>query len=90
MNEVKTYRALDYHIRLWGLWPVDVLVAFVVFILVHGIFNSMVLDSLVVGPVVLFGWKARRRPPLSAALLLSFVSTPQRFIVGLKAEASGR
>jgi hypothetical protein len=90
MSAIKTYKALDYHMQIYGFWPVDLGVVVVIFILIHGIFNSLLLDLCIVGPALYIAWRGRRRPPLSGALLLSFISLPQRFNVGITKEESGR
>jgi hypothetical protein len=90
MSGVKTYKALDYHMMLYGFWPGDLAVVAVLFILIHGVFNSLLLDLCVVGPALFFAWRARRRSPLFGAFLLSFVLIPQRYNVGLAREESRR
>lgn len=83
MSAVRTFKALDYDMKLYGFWPEDLLITFFVFIIVHGIFDSLVLDCILVGPVLYIAWRSRKRPAQYVSSVLSFISTPQQFNVGL-------
>jgi len=71
---------------LYGFWPGDLVVVFFVFVTIHGVFNSLILDCATVGPVLYAAWRSRKRPPLYFSSLISFLSTPQRYSVGLLCE----
>jgi hypothetical protein len=86
MSGVRTFKALDYDMRLYGFWPADLVIVCFVFIVVHGILNSLVADVVTVGPALLGAWRARRRSPRYGTTLLSFVLTPDRYAVGLAPE----
>ena len=88
MSSVRTFKALDYDMRLYGFWPGDLVVVCFVFIAVHGLLNSLVADALTVGPALFGAWRARKRSPRYGATLLSFVLTPERYAVGLSPEES--
>ena len=49
---MRTFKALDYDMRLYGFWPSDLLVVFVVFVGLHAFLNSILTDVLVVGPLL--------------------------------------
>ena len=86
MSGVRTFKALDYDMRLYGFWPGDLVVVCFIFIVVHGFFNSLVGDALTVGPALFGAWRARKRSPRYGATLLSFVMKPERYAVGLTPE----
>lgn len=86
MTEVRTYKALDYPMKLYGFWPGDLAAIGLVFVVMHGVFNSLALDACTVGPALCLAWRARNRPPRYAASLLGFVMTPARFGVGVALE----
>lgn len=87
---VRTYKALDYPMKLYGFWPGDLAAVFLAFLLVHGAFNRLLVDALVVGPLLYVAWRGRRRPALYVSSLLSFVFRPGRYGVGTRAERVSR
>lgn len=88
MSAVRTFKALDYDMKLYGFWPEDLLVVFFVFVIIHGVFNSLVLDFITVGPTLYVAWRLRKRPSQYVSSLISFLATPQRYSVGLLDEDS--
>ena len=66
---VSAFKALDYDLKAYGFWPPDLIAVLVIFILVHGIFNSLTVDLIGVGPLFYAAWRARRRPPVSCPSL---------------------
>ncbi len=90
MSSVNTFKALDYHLKTFGFWPGDLIGTFLVFCAVHGVFNSFLLDSVVVGPLLFLAYRARKRTPAFFSSLWFFVSTPQRFGVGFVREGYGK
>jgi hypothetical protein len=87
---VQTFKALDYDLKTYGFWPPDLIVLLLAFVLVHGPFNSLVLDLIVVGPLFYAAWRGRRRPPVYLRSLFFFSSTAQRFGVGHRKETITR
>src|SRR5437660_24800 len=88
MSAVRTFKALDYDMRLYGFWPSDLALVCVLFILLHSVFNSLILDTIVVSPSLYVAWRARKRPPRYAASLFSFCATPSRHSVGVYPESN--
>lgn len=86
MSAVRTYKALDYDMKLYGFWPADLVVVTVVFVVIHGVFNSLPLDLVTVGPALAAAWRARKRPPRHGSSLLSFILTPDRYAIGCESE----
>ena len=87
MTMVSAYRALDYDLKTYGFWPPDLIAVLLIFVLVHGIFNSLASDLIGVGPLFYAVWRARRRPPVYLRSLFFFASTAKRFGVGHRREA---
>ena len=88
MSAVRTFKALDYDMKLYGFWPEDLLVVFFVFVIIHGVFNSLGLDCITVGPALYVAWRSRKRPAKYVSSLISFLATPHRYNVGLVTEDS--
>lgn len=86
MSTVPAFKALDYDLKTYGFWPPDLIVMLLLFVLIHGIFNSLLLDLVVIGPGLLAAWRGRRRPPAYLRSLFYFASTAQRFGVGHRKE----
>ncbi len=86
MSGVRTYKALDYPMKLYGFWPGDLAVVALVFLVAHGVFNSLALDLGTVGPALCLAWRARKRPPRYAGSLLGFLTAPERYARGLRHE----
>jgi hypothetical protein len=84
---MNTYKALDYHLKTFGFWPGDLIGTFLSFCVVHWVFNSFLLDLVVVGPLLLLAFKARKRAPGYLSSLWFFASTPARFSVAAAREA---
>jgi hypothetical protein len=90
MSAVPAFKALDYDLKTYGFWPPDLISVLFIFVLVHGIFNSLILDLVVIGPVLYAAWRGRRRPPVYLRSLFFFASTARRFGVGHRNEAISR
>ncbi len=84
---VPTFKALDYDLKTYGFWPPDLIILLLTFVIVHGPFNSLLLDLIVIGPLLYAVWRGRRRPPAYLRSLFFFASTAQRFAVGHRREA---
>ena len=87
---MNTYKALDYHLKTFGFWPGDLIGTFLAFCAVHWIFNSLVLDLVVVGPLLFLAFRSRKRAPAYFGSLWRFATTARRFGVGLAREGRGR
>lgn len=83
---VPAFKALDYDLKTYGFWPPDLIAVLLVFVLVHGIFNSLTLDLVGVGPLLFAAWRGRRRPPVYIRSLFLFASTGRRFGVSRRRE----
>lgn len=90
MSVVAAHKALDYELKTYGFWPPDLIGGLILFILIHGIFNSIMFDGVVVGPVFYAAWRGRNRPPFYLRNLLLFVSTPPVFAVSARREVIRR
>jgi hypothetical protein len=90
MNIVSAFRALDYDLKTYGFWPQDLIAVLLIFVLVHGIFNSLTLDLIGVGPLFYAAWRARRRPPVYLRSMFFFASTAKSYGVGRSREALSR
>jgi hypothetical protein len=90
MSTVSAFKALDFDLKTYGFWPPDLVAVLLFFVIVHGIFNSLVLDLVVIGPAFYAAWRGRRRPPVYLRSLFFFSSTAQRFGVGHRKEAISR
>ncbi|MBU6430602.1 MAG: hypothetical protein KGR26_16405 [Cyanobacteria bacterium REEB65] len=86
MSEVKTYRAMDYQLKLYGFWPMDIALVGLVFIACHTVLASFLLDLLILVPGLGAAWFWRNRPPRRLASLLAFAMSPKRYGVGLVRE----
>lgn len=86
MSIERAYKALDFDLRLYGFWPLDLCAIVLVFALLHGTYDSLILDILVLGPALYLAWRGRKRRPGYLRSLLFFTSTPGRFSVGLHRE----
>ena len=82
MSPVRTYRAVDYQVKLYGFWPTDLAAIGTVFIVAHGIVNSFLLDLAILVPGLWVAWRTRNRSPRHLWSLLSFLMAPRRFNVG--------
>jgi hypothetical protein len=87
---MNTYKALDYHLKTFGFWPGDLIGLFLAFCAIHWVFNSLVLDAVVVGPLLFLAYRARKRAPAYLGSLWRFAAAPRRFCVGLCREVRGR
>ena len=90
MAAVRTYKALDYPMKLYGFWPADLAAVALVFITVHGVLNSLLADAFTVGPALYLAWRARKRPPRYVTSLFGFCCTPDRYAVALGQEECSR
>ena len=90
MSTVPAFKALDYNLKTYGFWPPDLIGVLLLFVIIHGIFNSLVLDAVIVGPGVCAAWRGRRRPPVYIRSLFYFASTAPRFGVGHHKEGVSR
>ena len=86
MSIERAYKALDYDLRLYGFWPLDLCALMVAFTLIHGTWDSLLLDFLALGPALYLAWRGRKRRSGYLRSLLLFTSTPGRFAVGLRQE----
>jgi hypothetical protein len=86
MTAVRTYRAVDFPLKLYGFWPADLAALCGVFVFVHGVFNSLRLDLALLIPGLWLAWRARKRPPRSGSSLLAFAMSPRRYGLGLVRE----
>ena len=86
MSTERAYKALDFELRLYGFWPLDICGLLVAFTLVHGAWDSLLLDLLVLGPMAFLAWRGRKRAPGCLRSLFLFVTTPARFPVGPRQE----
>lgn len=82
MSPVRTYRAVDYHLKLYGIWPTDLAAIGIVFVVAHAIENSFLLDLGILVPGLWVAWRSRNRSPRHLWSLLSFLMAPRRFNVG--------
>ncbi len=87
---VRTYKSLDYPVKLYGFWPGDLAAVFLVFLIAHGAFNRLLLDVVIVGPLLYAAWRGRRRPALYVASLLSFAARHGSYGVALSKERTRR
>lgn len=83
---VPAFKALDYDLKTYGFWPPDLIAVLLIFVLVHGIFNSLTLDLAGVGSLLYAAWRGRRRPPVYLRSLFLFTSTGKRFGVSHRKE----
>ena len=90
MSVVPAFKALDFDLKTYGFWPPDLVALLLLFVLIHGIFNSLTLDAVIVGPGFCAAWRGRRRPPAYLRSLFLFTSTAQRFGVGHRKEGVTR
>ena len=86
MSIEPAFKALDYDLKLYGFWPTDLFGLFVLFGLIHGVFDILVLDAVVISPLLYLAWRGRKRPQAYLRSLLFYASTPARFPVGLRRE----
>ena len=86
MSAEPAFKALDYDLKVYGFWPLDLLALFVLFALIHGVFDSLVLDAVAISPLLYLAWRGRKRQRAYLRSLLFFASTPARFSVGLRRE----
>ena len=86
MSMERAYKALDFDLRLYGFWPIDLCALVVAFALLHGTYDSLLLDILVLGPSLYLAWRGRKRRPAYLRSFFLFASTPGRFAVGLRRE----
>ena len=87
MSIEPAFKALDYDLKLYGFWPTDLFGLFVLFGLTHGVFDSLVLDAVVISPLSYLAWRGRKRPRAYLRSLLFYASTPARLAVGLRRES---
>ena len=87
MSVEPAFKALDYDLKLYGFWPLDLFGLFVLFGLIHGVFDSLVLDAVVISPLLYLAWRGRKRPRAYLRSLLLYASTPAKLPVGLRREA---
>ncbi|OGR97778.1 MAG: hypothetical protein A2V88_09205 [Elusimicrobia bacterium RBG_16_66_12] len=90
MSVAAAYKALDYELKTYGFWPQDLIGVLILFILMHGVFNSIMLDAVTVGPIFYAAWRGRKRPPFYLRSLFLFVSTPPVFAVSARREVIRR
>lgn len=88
MSAVRTFKALDYDMRLYGFWPSDLVLVCLIFVVFHSTLNSLVLDAAILGPALYVAWRARKRPPRYVKSLLCFCMTPDRHSVGVVHETN--
>lgn len=75
MKPVYTYKGISNRLFVFGLQPVDIFLALVGFLFVHGFLNSLTLDLCYLALALLLARKFRDRPSgYFLSLLLMFVT----------------
>lgn len=81
---------MDYDMKLYGFWPTDLAVVTILFVFVHALGNSLLLDLGIVGSALWVAWRARKRPSRYVTSLLAFATTPSRHGVAICREINPR
>lgn len=86
MSAVRTFKAMDYSLRVLGFWPQDLLAVGVLIILVQAFTDSLTWDLLGAVPALWLAYRGRQRTPGYLRGMILFVRTPRRLGVGYRRE----
>ena len=76
MKLVNTYKALSYKLLVYGFHAPDLAIILILFLFVHGILNSLLIDILVMAPLLITARKAKNRPRGYFLSLIMFLIAP--------------
>ena len=62
MKTVETYKALTYRLLVYGFQPLDLVIILLLFVFVHGIISSLILDVIFIITALIIAKKGRNRP----------------------------
>jgi hypothetical protein len=75
---LKTYKAIDNKLFVFGMQPFDIVLILVGFLFVHGIISSLIVDVIYVILAVFVAKKVRNRPEnIFVCLYLYFITPPE-------------
>ena len=78
MRTVETYKALTYKLLIYGYQPVDLVIILVLFIFVHGVISSLIVDVIYVVTALIIAKKGKDRPEGYFVSLALFLLSPHR------------
>jgi len=78
MKSIETYKALTYRLLVYGFQPVDLVIILLLFVFLHGVFNSLLLDIVVIGVLLIIAKKGKNRQAGYFVSLALFLITPHR------------
>ena len=78
MKTVDTYKALTYRLLVYGFQPVDLVIILLLFVFVHGIISSLILDIIFIITALIIAKKGRNRPDGYFASLALYLISPCR------------
>lgn len=89
MKPVESHKGLSYQLLVWGFQPLDIVAILCVFVFLHGIIESFVLDVFVLVPLAWLAKKHRARPAGFMNSLLTFLIPPPRLPGGTRSDEAG-
>ena len=78
MKTVETYKALTYRLLVYGFQPVDLVITLLMFVFVHGIISSLILDIIFIIIALIIAKKSRNRPDGYFISLALYLISPPR------------
>lgn len=82
MKPVETYKALTFKLLVYGYQPVDLVIILLLFVFVHGIINSLLVDLIYVITALIIAKKGRNRPAGYFVSLALYLISPPRLKLG--------
>ena len=78
MKSVETYKALTYRLLVYGFQPVDLVIILLLFVFVHGIISSLILDIIFIITALIIAKKGRSRSDGYFISLALYLISPHR------------
>jgi len=75
------FKGISNRLYLFGLQPIDVLILLVLFVFIHGIFNSFIVDIIIMSIAYYIAKKFKSRPKGYFLSLYMYFSSPPMLVV---------
>ena len=86
MTPVNTFKALTYRLLVFGFQPIDLVIILFLFVFVHGIGNSLLIDIIFLIPALILAKKGKNRPQGYFLSLLIYLILPEHLTVAPRSE----
>ena len=86
MEPVDCYKGISNRLLVFGLQPVDIVILLLLFVFVHGIINSLIVDLVYVFIGYVIARRYRFRPPGYFISLFLYFVTPKHIPIPIQRE----